>query len=102
MATTRKPGAGGARVVAAPMARASAVPKAAGRELKIVGAGLKTGKVAPAWRPVERTQFLIDSVGGVTKLARTLGSPLASRRAGSLARRFPARKSHPGSWISIT
>jgi uncharacterized protein (DUF2384 family) len=27
----------------------------------------------PAWRPVERTQFLIDSVGGVNKLARTLG-----------------------------
>jgi uncharacterized protein (DUF2384 family) len=27
----------------------------------------------PAWRPVERTQFLIDTVGGVNMLARTLG-----------------------------
>lgn len=34
---------------------------------------MKAGKVVPAWRPVERTQFLIDTVGGVTKLARTLG-----------------------------
>lgn len=30
-------------------------------------------KASAAWRPVERTQFLIDSVGGVTKLAQTLG-----------------------------
>lgn len=27
----------------------------------------------PGWRSQERTQFLIDTVGGVTKLARTLG-----------------------------
>ena len=35
--------------------------------------GLKTGKSLPGWRPVERTQFLIDTVGGVNALARTLG-----------------------------
>jgi hypothetical protein len=34
---------------------------------------VKTPKMAPAWRPAERTQFLIEAVGGVTKLARTLG-----------------------------
>jgi uncharacterized protein (DUF2384 family) len=28
---------------------------------------------APAWGPAARTQFLIDTVGGVTKLARALG-----------------------------
>jgi uncharacterized protein (DUF2384 family) len=28
---------------------------------------------APAWGPAARTQFLIDTVGGVTKLARVLG-----------------------------
>ncbi len=30
-------------------------------------------KAAPAWGPEQRTEFLIDSVGGVTELARTLG-----------------------------
>lgn len=40
---------------------------------KVVAAEAKTLKALPAWRPVERTQFLIDTVGGVTKLARTLG-----------------------------
>lgn len=28
---------------------------------------------SPAWRPQERTQFLIDAIGGVTSLARALG-----------------------------
>jgi uncharacterized protein (DUF2384 family) len=32
-----------------------------------------TREARAAWRPVERTQFLIDTVGGVTKLARILG-----------------------------
>ena len=65
MATARDPRRSATRSVA--------VPKAAGGELKIVRGGLKTGKTVPAWRPVERTQFLIDTVGGVTNLARTLG-----------------------------
>ena len=30
-------------------------------------------RATPAWGPAERTQFLIDTVGGVTKLARALG-----------------------------
>jgi len=30
-------------------------------------------KAATAWGPAERTQFLIATVGGVTKLARALG-----------------------------
>jgi uncharacterized protein (DUF2384 family) len=30
-------------------------------------------KATTAWGPAERTQFLIDTVGGVTKLARALG-----------------------------
>jgi uncharacterized protein (DUF2384 family) len=33
----------------------------------------RRAKVPPAWRPEERTEFLIDSVGGVTALARALG-----------------------------
>lgn len=65
MATRRKSGRSTARFVAA--------PKATGAELKIARGGLKTGKAVPAWRPIERTQFLIDTVGGVTNLARTLG-----------------------------
>ncbi len=65
MATARDPRRSATRSVA--------VPKAAAGELKIVRGGLKTGKTVPAWRPVERTQFLIDTVGGVTNLARTLG-----------------------------
>lgn len=36
-------------------------------------AAVRSGKALATWRPVERTQFLIDTVGGVTKLARTLG-----------------------------
>lgn len=32
-----------------------------------------TGKPLPSWRPAERAQFLVDTVGGVNKLARTLG-----------------------------
>ncbi|MDX6719105.1 MAG: hypothetical protein QOJ63_1359 [Solirubrobacteraceae bacterium] len=35
--------------------------------------GQTTGKDPPAWRPAERTQFLVDTVGGVNKLAKTLG-----------------------------
>jgi uncharacterized protein (DUF2384 family) len=31
------------------------------------------GKPLPTWRSAERAQFLIDTVGGVTKLAKTLG-----------------------------
>jgi hypothetical protein len=65
MATARKPQRIAARAVAA--------PKATGGESIIVRGGLKTGKAVPAWHPIERTQFLIDTVGGVTKLARTLG-----------------------------
>ncbi len=65
MAATRKPTRRASRSVAA--------PKVPGGGLKIVRGGLKTGKAAPAWRPIERTQFLIDTVGGVTNLARTLG-----------------------------
>lgn len=30
-------------------------------------------KRSATWRPVERTQFLVETVGGVTQLARTLG-----------------------------
>jgi uncharacterized protein (DUF2384 family) len=30
-------------------------------------------KDLPSWRSAERAQFLIDTVGGVSKLARTLG-----------------------------
>ncbi len=56
-----------------PAARAVAAPKTTAGELKIASRRLKTGKALPAWRPVERTQFLIDTVGGVNKLARTLG-----------------------------
>ena len=33
----------------------------------------KLGKDPPAWRSAERTQFLIDTIGGVNKLAQTLG-----------------------------
>lgn len=33
----------------------------------------KRGKDSPSWRSQERTQFLIETVGGVTKLAKTLG-----------------------------
>ena len=33
----------------------------------------KSVSVSAAWRPVERTEFLIDAVGGVNELARTLG-----------------------------
>jgi len=44
------------------------------RSRRIPAAGsAATSKAPPSWRPVERTQFLIDTVGGVTKLARTLG-----------------------------
>jgi hypothetical protein len=66
MATTGKPRRGTA-------ARPVATPKTTAPKLKLASGGLKTGKVPPAWRPVERTQFLIDTVGGVTNLARTLG-----------------------------
>jgi uncharacterized protein (DUF2384 family) len=31
------------------------------------------GKLLPTWRSAERAQFLIDTVGGVNKLAKTLG-----------------------------
>lgn len=34
---------------------------------------VKSGKELPGWRSQERTQFLIDTVGGVNKLAKTLG-----------------------------
>lgn len=40
---------------------------------KVLAKDLEPRKGSPAWRPAERTQFLIDTVGGVTKLARTLG-----------------------------
>ncbi|MHB8691936.1 MAG: hypothetical protein ACYDHH_11880 [Solirubrobacteraceae bacterium] len=65
MATTRKP--------AGTAARSATAPKAPVGQLKIARGGLKTGKATPAWRPMERTQFLIDTVGGVSNLARTLG-----------------------------
>jgi len=65
MATTGKPPRSTA-------ARAVATPKTTAAKRKLASGGLKTGK-APAWRPGERTQFLIDTVGGMTNLARTLG-----------------------------
>jgi uncharacterized protein (DUF2384 family) len=40
---------------------------------KFVALDTKTGRAPPVWRPAERTQFLVDMVGGVTKLAQTLG-----------------------------
>jgi uncharacterized protein (DUF2384 family) len=33
----------------------------------------KPGKDLPTWRSAERAQFLIETVGGVNKLAKTLG-----------------------------
>lgn len=33
----------------------------------------KPVSASAAWRPAERTEFLIDAVGGVNELARTLG-----------------------------
>lgn len=49
--------------------------KRAARSAAASGAVVRqaTGKDLPGWRSAERTRFLIETVGGVTKLAKTLG-----------------------------
>lgn len=49
--------------------------KSAARAAKVSDAVVRqtTRKDLPAWRSAERAQFLIDTVGGVNKLAKTLG-----------------------------
>lgn len=50
-------------------------PRKSGARAKVPGAVGRqtTRKDLPAWRSAERAQFLIDTVGGVNKLAKTLG-----------------------------
>jgi uncharacterized protein (DUF2384 family) len=55
------------RTAAAPKPRRTAAPAAKAPH------GVVAGKDPSAWRSAERAQFLIDTVGGVNKLAKTLG-----------------------------
>jgi uncharacterized protein (DUF2384 family) len=66
----RKPRKRAARAVNTPDA---VVQQTGARGGNVAVIEAKSGKDLPTWRSAERAQFLIEIVGGVNKLAKTLG-----------------------------